>query len=92
LKQLPGAGTATDSFWEEFKNDIDYTDLLSLYIPIYKKHFNEADLQELIQFYESPIGKKLVEKTPQITAESMTSGQEWGMKLAAKVMERLEKK
>lgn len=38
---------------------------------LYDKHFTQEEIKYLIQFYESPTGKKFIEKTPQITKELM---------------------
>lgn len=42
-------------------------------IDIYDKHFTHEEIIDLIKFYESPIGKKILEKTPEITADLMNS-------------------
>ncbi len=68
---------------------IDLTDMLT---PIYQRHLTLADIQQLIAFYESPIGKKFAEKTPLITQESMQVGQEWGMKMGQKIVEKIKEK
>jgi len=38
---------------------------------LYDKHFTQEEIKYLIQFYESPTGKKFIKKTPQITKELM---------------------
>lgn len=40
---------------------------------IYEKHFDDKDVRYLIKFYKSTTGKKLLEKTPEITKELMGS-------------------
>ncbi|MDR1585656.1 MAG: DUF2059 domain-containing protein [Prevotellaceae bacterium] len=40
---------------------------------IYDKFFTHEDIKDLIKFYESPTGKKMLEKTPEITANLMNS-------------------
>jgi len=40
-------------------------------VRLYSKHFTEADLRELVAFYRSPVGKKVVETTPEFMLESM---------------------
>ena len=40
-------------------------------VNIYDKNFTHEDIQDLIKFYESPTGKKMIEKTPEITKEVM---------------------
>ena len=65
-------------------------DMVAMMTPIYKKHFSLSDIEELIEFYDSPVGKKFVEKSPLIIQESMIVGQEWGEKIAKEFMEELE--
>jgi hypothetical protein len=82
-------------FWTESVNEIKknaLNDLVKLLAPIYANHLNEDDLDGLIEFYLTPIGKKYAEKTPLITQESMIAGQQWGMTVGQKIADRLEEK
>lgn len=62
----------TDAMMEEMKelsrklNDVEL-------VNIYDKHFTHGEIQDLIEFYESPTGKKILEKNPEITKELMSS-------------------
>ncbi|WP_432711992.1 DUF2059 domain-containing protein [Pedobacter sp.] len=67
-------------------------DLLNLLLPIYQKHIPEADLKNIIAFYETPTGKKFAAKSPLIMQESMQVGQEWGIKIGKDFSERLKEK
>lgn len=42
-------------------------------VMIYDKHFTDQEVKDLIQFYESKTGKKMLEKTPEIMKDVMTS-------------------
>lgn len=42
-------------------------------VNIYDKHFTHEEIKDLIKFYESPTGKKILEKSPEITKELMNS-------------------
>lgn len=42
-------------------------------VNIYGKHFTHEEIKDLIKFYKSPTGKKLLEKSPEITKELMNS-------------------
>jgi hypothetical protein len=64
----------------------EFTDLASR---VYAKHFTAADLDQLIAFYESPIGKKLVAEQPAMLAEMNAVAQAWGQNLAMDVMRKL---
>lgn len=79
------------TFWVMFKSKLDIDGLVDLTIPIYDKYFSHDDIKQMIQFYESPIGKKLLDVTPEITQESYYIGQEWGQKLALDALKELSR-
>jgi hypothetical protein len=64
----------------------EFTDLAS---HVYAKHFTAADLDQLIAFYDSPIGKKLLAEQPAMLAEMNAVAQAWGQNLAMDVMRKL---
>lgn len=78
-----------DKLEQEFKNT-SMSDLVSLLTPVYEKYLTQEDLQIMINFYDSPTGKKYAKYTPTISQESMAIGQEWGLQIGQKVLQRLE--
>jgi len=46
-------------------------DIIERLIPIYDKYYTESEVEEVIQFYQGPAGKKVLEVTPQIMKESV---------------------
>jgi len=64
--------------------------LYSVLAPVYEKHFNIIELNQLVTFYQSPLGQKLVQVSPQLLTESMDLGQEWGMSLVPEIMQRVQ--
>jgi len=46
------------------------------FIKIYADTFDADDVQAMIDFYQSPAGKKMVEKTPQLMQNTMAAMQE----------------
>lgn len=81
--------------WTELENEFKSTsmdELVTMLAPVYEKHMTEADLNEIIKFYSTPVGKKMAEKTPVIMQESMQAGQQWGMAVGQKVMAKLKEK
>lgn len=76
-------------FWDDFLKEARGEDLLDLLVPIYDKNLSHDDIKALIKFHESPAGKRYVAALPQITAESQTAGEKWGMALGQKVVEKL---
>jgi uncharacterized protein len=49
-------------------------EMLDTIIPIYQRHLTRTDIEELIRFYSSPVGQKLLREQPQILQESMQAG------------------
>jgi hypothetical protein len=81
-----------DKFWREFAAKVKTEDLIELMVPIYDRHLGHQDVIELIQFFESPAGKKLVSVQPEIMKESMQAGQVWGQQIGMEVASELQKK
>ena len=66
--------------------------LLSIMTPIYDKYYTQKDIQELIRFYNSPLGKKLIKTLPAVTQESMLAGQKWGAALGPEITNRIKRR
>ncbi len=49
----------------------DVEDIVIELGPIYEQYFTESELQDLIDFYESPTGRKVLEVNPMILKDSM---------------------
>ena len=81
--------TIKESDKEEFTKDV-MGSLIDLLVPVYKKHFSEQDLKDAIEMYETPIGKKISEKTPIIAQETMQASMQWGMELSQKMQKYLQ--
>ncbi len=77
-------------FWVEFMSEVNENELMDLCIPVYDKYFTHDDIKALINFYESPAGKKLTSVLPQVTRELITAGQEWGKHLGQKAIKKLK--
>ncbi|HEV8400381.1 MAG TPA: DUF2059 domain-containing protein [Gemmatimonadales bacterium] len=85
MPQVPAA------FWDAFLAHArrDIPQLVDSLVPVYAAHFTLAQLQELVRFYESPLGRRLAEQQPLIAQESMQVGQRWGALLGAQVGDSL---
>jgi len=57
-------------------------EIVALMAQAYAGHFTEAELKELITFYRSPTGKKLVTELPAVLEESFARAREWGAKVS----------
>lgn len=93
LPALKGmAPEAPEEFWIEIQKEVHPEDIVELIVPIYDKYYTEEDVRQLIVFYESPVGRKMVEQMPAVMQESMQVGEVWGRGIAEKVIKRLEEK
>lgn len=83
---------SNEEFWTKLRAEIRMDEYIDQMVPVYLANFDEADLDALIQFYQSPAGKRLIEKQPAILQQSMAIGQKWGQQLAAKVLQQMNAK
>jgi hypothetical protein len=79
-----------ERWWKQARQHADIDGLIDRIIPIYAKHFTQKEINQLLDFYRSPVGKKVIEKMPTIMQESMMVGQEWGKKLRKQLIEQLK--
>ena len=70
---------------EEFKK----LNFMSINIDLYNQYFTNDEIKGLIQFYESPVGRKAIQVLPAITQEGMKRGMELGGTVAPKALARL---
>lgn len=76
-----------DYFLPEFKNRLP--EYMELSARLYAEHFTEAEIDELIAFYETPLGQKMIAKFPVLTQESMQLGGLWGQQVALDAYNKL---
>lgn len=81
-----------ESFWGDFIKEVKPEELIKRIVPIYGRHLSDSEIADLVKFYESPIGKKLVSVQPLIVQESVAVGQVWGRELGERVVKRLKDK
>lgn len=83
--QIPAA------FWDVFlaRARRDMPRLVDSLVPVYAAHFTHAQMQELLRFYETPLGRHLIAVQPQIARTSMEVGQRWGSVIGQQVAESL---
>ncbi len=62
------------TFRERLPQRIDLGRVLeSVYVPLYDAHFSEAELREIVRFYATPTGQKVVLVLPQVLQQGMES-------------------
>jgi uncharacterized protein (DUF885 family) len=68
-----------------------FLSLVDALVPVYKNHLSVQDLKDGIEMYKTPIGKKIAQKTPLITQETMNVSMQWGMEFSSKIQELMQK-
>jgi uncharacterized protein len=80
-----------DAFLERFKQKLDATEMVNLAVPVYDKYFTKAEIDGLIAFYSTPLGKKAISVLPQVVTESQSAGmklgEKWGQEAMTEVLE-----
>jgi len=62
----------SETFRKRFPERIDMALVLeSIYVPLYEASFSTAELQEVVVFYRTPTGQKLVKVVPQLLQQGM---------------------
>ena len=86
----------TNFMWAKDLNEVaanlekDYAprvdELVDMSARIYASHFTEAELKQLLAFYQSPLGRKAITEEPKALDESMAGGGQWGDNLSDEVV------
>jgi hypothetical protein len=55
----------------------------------YAANFTESELKAILAFYQSPVGKKLLDQQAKIVDASMSYAQDWANKLSDEVVPKM---
>jgi uncharacterized protein len=86
----PRANQFADAFALRFEKHFDPHSLTETVIPIYDKHLSNEDLKQLLAYYQSPFGQRMLKVLPEVARESQVAGFKLGQKAAQEVMEELK--
>ena len=84
--------TVPPAFWDAFAARVqkEVPVLIDSLVPIYTKRFTLAELKQVVQFYESPVGKHLSAAQPDMLQESQQIGTRWGAALGKQIADSLQ--
>jgi uncharacterized protein len=74
------------TFSAKFNASVSPSAITDALVTIYAKSFSMEDIQGLIQFYESPLGTRVVQTLPRVSAESQQVGIEMDQNAALMVL------
>jgi hypothetical protein len=55
----------------------------------YATHFTEQELKDILAFYQTPLGKKVINEEPKALDQSMTFAQDWAIKFSDEVVAKI---
>jgi hypothetical protein len=64
--------------------------LLAQVVPVYHEHFTHAEIKQLLAFYSSAVGKKLVSQSNDVARGSIQVSQQWLNGLAPEIKQRID--
>ncbi len=76
--------------WTEVLATLDANEVEASMAAVYTQHFTRKELEELIAFYKSPIGRRLVQLLPTVVQASMAAGAEWNQRKGTEIVEALK--
>jgi uncharacterized protein len=79
-----------EEFWNTFIKEVHSDELIDLVIPIYDKYYTRGEIEDLMHFYQSPVGQKTIQVLPKLSTEAINAGQEWGRMVADRAMRKLK--
>jgi hypothetical protein len=86
---------ALNGMVDDMMADMPLDEMIEAIVPIYRRHLSKSDVEEVIRFYSSAVGQKLLREQPQMIQEGMQAGVEIQQKrmdqMMAKIRERTEK-
>ncbi len=56
---------------------------------LYAQRFTEQELKDLLAFFKTPLGKKVLVEEPRFVEDSLSGAQDWGNRLSDEVMSKI---
>jgi hypothetical protein len=91
LQQNPGLSKDLNEIVAKMRTDLNprLDELTVEMARLYATRFTEAELKDLLAFYTSPTGKKLLVEQPQVAELSLKFAQDWANKLSDEVVGKM---
>jgi hypothetical protein len=86
----PDYETKITARMEDLLTNMPMDEMLQAMVPAYQKHFTKGDIDNLIVFYSSPTGEKLLRELPSIMTDSMQDAMPIMMRYMETVQQRLQ--
>jgi len=91
-KQLPANFESRfNKMMDDLVKAMPMDEMTQAMVPAYQKHFTNGDINNLITFYSSPTGQKVLEEMPEITSEGIQAMMPIMRKYVSEWQERMQK-
>jgi hypothetical protein len=64
--------------------------LIERQVALYQQRFTHAEIKQLLTFYNSPIGQKMVSESSELMRDSINVSQQWGHDLAPEMRKQID--
>jgi uncharacterized protein len=91
LQQNPGLGKDLNEIAVQMRADLAprMEELNAQVAKLYATHFTEAELKDLLAFYKTPVGMKLITEQPKVGEEGLRFAQDWANQLSDQVIGKM---
>lgn len=91
LQQNPALSKDLNEIAAKMRTDLAprFSELTDEVAGFYAKQFSEQELKEILAFYRSPVGKKMLAQQPKVVDSSMKFAQNWANKLSEEVIAKM---
>jgi hypothetical protein len=88
-QQNPALGKDLREVSAKLRKDLEpkRDEIVNVFVRSYAQLFTEAELKDLLAFYKTPLGKKVLTEEPIAIEEGLKSAQTWADQLSASVIE-----
>ena len=90
-QQNPNLGNPLREVATKLRNELAprQAELNSEVAKVYASRFTEKEIKDLLAFYQSPLGRKLIAEEPKALDQSMTYAQDWARRLSDEVVVKM---
>jgi hypothetical protein len=80
---------ASETFGSLFADEKRVVDL---YVPIYERHFSQEEVDEIVRFYRTPVGQKVIREMPAVMQEATQISQQWVREATPRFEQELQRR
>ena len=79
-------------FFRQFRQELDINQLYELIIPAYDKYLSGDDIKEIVRFYQTPTGQRLLDAQPKIIGDFMPKVNQWSQEIVQRLIAKMKEK